>query len=161
LQGRKLSVYKNDTKQAAALAELPGYQKGRRRQRPDAAPTRGLLNVTTHQVHKHEEEIVLTQKESLADTSIVVRLAYVAGQLTCAIEDQGVGIRPEEINRIFDPLYRSDAPTHRKIGGTGLGLSIVAKACALLAIELTVQSELGQGSTFTLQFSNESATAPA
>ncbi|MBC6609598.1 HAMP domain-containing protein [Hymenobacter sp. BT507] len=91
-------------------------------------------------------------KYSLADTAIVVRLGCVARQLTCAIQDQGVGIRPEELDRIFDPLYRSDALAHRKIGGTGLGLSIVAKACALLDIKLTVHSVLGQGSTFTLQF---------
>ena len=72
--------------------------------------------------------------------------------LCCTIADQGIGIRPEDLGRIFNPLFRSDALAHKEIGGTGLGLSIVAKASALLGIKLDVQSELGRGTTFALYF---------
>lgn len=91
-------------------------------------------------------------KYSPAGSTITVALATAAGRLRCAITDQGIGIRPEDQARIFDPLYRADALAHKHIGGTGLGLSIVAKACALLGIELSVQSELSRGATFTLLF---------
>ena len=91
-------------------------------------------------------------KYSPAGSTITVGLARAGSRLVCTIADQGIGIRAEELNRIFDPLYRSDALAHKEIGGTGLGLSIVAKACALLAIELDVASEVGQGTTFTLRF---------
>ncbi|QDA61067.1 sensor histidine kinase [Hymenobacter jejuensis] len=91
-------------------------------------------------------------KYSPAGSTITVVLSSGADRLTCTIIDQGIGIRPDELGRIFDPLYRSDALAHKEIGGTGLGLSIVAKACALLHIKLDVQSELGQGTTFTLEF---------
>ncbi|MBF9239938.1 HAMP domain-containing protein [Hymenobacter sp. BT683] len=91
-------------------------------------------------------------KYSPAGSTITVALAPVAGRLRCAITDQGIGIRPEDQSRIFAPLYRSDALAHKHIEGTGLGLSIVAKACALLGIKLTVQSEFGRGTTFTVLF---------
>lgn len=91
-------------------------------------------------------------KYSPAHSTVTIRLFARAGRVACAIADQGVGIRPEELARIFDPLYRSDALEHKHIDGHGLGLSIVAKACALLGIELTVTSKLGQGSVFTLLF---------
>jgi two-component system heavy metal sensor histidine kinase CusS len=91
-------------------------------------------------------------KYSPAGSVIAVGLAHADNRLACTIIDQGIGIRNEELDRIFDPLYRSDALAHKEIGGTGLGLSIVAKACALLAIELEVTSEVSRGTTFTLRF---------
>ncbi len=91
-------------------------------------------------------------KYSPAGSAITVGLLPVGGRLRCTITDEGIGIRPEDLDRIFDPLYRSDALRHKHIGGTGLGLSIVAKACQQLGIELAVASELGRGSTFTLHF---------
>jgi signal transduction histidine kinase len=91
-------------------------------------------------------------KYSPAGSSIRVSLACGDTHLHCAIADQGIGIRPDDLTHIFDPLYRSEALAHKHIDGTGLGLSIVAKACDLLAIERTVASTLGQGTTFTLGF---------
>jgi two-component system heavy metal sensor histidine kinase CusS len=91
-------------------------------------------------------------KYSPVGSAITVVLARAGQWLSCTIRDEGIGIRPDELDKIFDPLYRSDALSHKHIGGTGLGLSIVAKASALLGIELAVQSELGRGTTFTLRF---------
>lgn len=91
-------------------------------------------------------------KYSPAGATVAVGLARRGPQLVCTVADQGIGIHPADLARIFDPLYRSDALAHKHIDGTGLGLSIVAKACALLGIERTVQSELGQGTIFTLVF---------
>ena len=91
-------------------------------------------------------------KYSLAGSTIRVGLTRRGPYLHCTIADQGIGIRPEDLPHIFDPLYRSEALTHKDIDGTGLGLSIVAKACDLLAIERSVTSTLGQGTLFTLGF---------
>ncbi|RYE89521.1 MAG: ATP-binding protein, partial [Cytophagaceae bacterium] len=83
---------------------------------------------------------------------ITVKLVQEESYLSCTIADCGIGIRSEELDKIFHPLYRSDALDHKEIVGMGLGLSIVAKACALLNIERTIQSKVGQGTRFTLQF---------
>jgi len=91
-------------------------------------------------------------KYSPAGSTITIGLAHTGQRLICTITDQGIGIRPEDVEQIFNPLFRSDALAHKHIGGTGLGLSIVAKACEVLDIEFDVQSELGRGTTFTLRF---------
>ncbi|WP_157886866.1 sensor histidine kinase [Hymenobacter sp. PAMC 26628] len=91
-------------------------------------------------------------KYSPAGSTIAVGMAHRGPRLVCTVADQGIGIQPADLARIFDPLYRSDALAHKHIDGTGLGLSIVAKACTLLGIERTVQSKLGQGTVFTLVF---------
>jgi len=91
-------------------------------------------------------------KYSPAGSSIRIVLAQRPGRLVCTIADAGIGIAPADLAHIFDPLYRSNALTHKDIEGAGLGLSIVDKACALLGIERAVQSELGRGTVFTLGF---------
>ncbi len=67
-----------------------------------------------------------------------------------SVVDQGIGIPPDEIDRIFERFYRVDPARHRSTGGTGLGLSIVKHVAATHGGEVRVWSVEGQGSTFTL-----------
>jgi two-component system sensor histidine kinase SenX3 len=68
-----------------------------------------------------------------------------------AVADQGQGIPESEQARIFERFYRVDAARSRATGGTGLGLAIVKHICANHGGEITVWSEQGQGSTFTMR----------
>jgi signal transduction histidine kinase len=72
--------------------------------------------------------------------------------LCCSIKDDGIGIRPEELERIFDSFYRSDAPEHLQIKGNGLGLAIARKAADSFGARLEVKSDFGKGSCFSLYF---------
>ncbi|HET8718411.1 MAG TPA: ATP-binding protein [Nocardioidaceae bacterium] len=67
------------------------------------------------------------------------------------VTDQGIGIPAGEIDRIFERFYRVDPARHRSTGGTGLGLSIVKHVAASHGGEVSVWSEPGQGSSFTLR----------
>lgn len=67
-----------------------------------------------------------------------------------AVTDQGAGISPEDQERVFERFYRVDPARSRRTGGTGLGLAIVKHVAAGHGGEVSVWSELGQGSTFTL-----------
>jgi CheY-like chemotaxis protein/CHASE3 domain sensor protein len=67
-----------------------------------------------------------------------------------SVRDTGVGIAPHQHEVIFEAFRQADGSIHRKFGGTGLGLSISRDLAALLGGEITVQSELGAGSVFTL-----------
>jgi two-component system sensor histidine kinase SenX3 len=67
------------------------------------------------------------------------------------VSDNGIGIPPAELDRIFERFYRVDYARSRANGGTGLGLAIVKHIVAIHGGEVSVWSQVGQGSTFTLK----------
>jgi two-component system sensor histidine kinase SenX3 len=67
------------------------------------------------------------------------------------VTDQGDGLTPEDQERVFERFYRVDAARSRQTGGTGLGLSIVKHVAQNHGGEVTLWSQPGQGSTFTLR----------
>ena len=81
---------------------------------------------------------------------IVVRSRADEQEVTVSIIDRGIGIAPENLQRIFDPFWQVEQRSTRKAGGTGLGLSVSRSLARLIGGEISVESEFGKGSTFTL-----------
>ena len=84
-------------------------------------------------------------------TRVAVSVRSEEGLVEIAVSDQGHGIHKSEQARIFERFYRIDAARSRDTGGTGLGLAIVKHICANHGGEVTVWSEEGHGSTFTMR----------
>jgi len=85
------------------------------------------------------------------NTRVGVGVALAGDLVEVAVVDQGIGIAADEQARVFERFYRVDPARSRDTGGTGLGLSIVKHVAADHGGEVTMWSEPGRGSTFTLR----------
>jgi adenylate cyclase len=77
------------------------------------------------------------------------------------VRDTGIGIARDRLGSIFHPFEQADGTISRKYGGTGLGLAVSRSLCELMGFALSVESEQGRGSVFTVSFRPPSPTSPA
>ncbi|MEV1143809.1 ATP-binding protein [Micromonospora sp. NPDC049799] len=85
------------------------------------------------------------------DTTVRITARAEGEHVTIAVTDQGIGIAPTDVDRIFERFYRADQARSRSTGGTGLGLAIVKHIASNHGGRVEVSSTLGGGSTFTLR----------
>jgi signal transduction histidine kinase/CheY-like chemotaxis protein len=116
-----------------------------------------LLNLLSNAAKfTHQGEIALVVQGEQEDGADWVRMS---------VSDAGIGIPPEKIDHVFEEFSQADDTTTRDYGGTGLGLPISRRFCQLMGGDITVESTVGEGSTFTirlpLQVAEESGTAAA
>lgn len=78
--------------------------------------------------------------------------------ISIVIKDSGVGIPQERLQHIFDPFVQAESSTTREFGGTGLGLAIVKQLVQLMGGRVSVQSEIGVGTTFFIDIELEVTT---
>jgi PAS domain S-box-containing protein len=80
-------------------------------------------------------------------------------QVTISVSDTGIGLSEDQRARLFQPFAQADSSTTRRFGGTGLGLSIVRRLAQLMKGDITVESQQGAGSTFTVRLTLQAAPA--
>jgi len=94
-------------------------------------------------------------KYSPQDTTVEVRLTADAERVRIAVCDQGIGIAPEDKARLFTEFFRAKNAKAQQVEGTGLGLVLTKKIMELHGGSIQVQSTLGEGSTFEVEFPKE------
>jgi signal transduction histidine kinase/DNA-binding response OmpR family regulator len=103
----------------------------------------GLFNLLSN-ASKFTQRGTITleaHREMLADSETV----------SFRVTDTGIGMNPEQVGRLFQEFTQASESTTRKYGGTGLGLAITQHFCRMLGGDVTVYSEEGRGSTFTMK----------
>jgi signal transduction histidine kinase len=74
-----------------------------------------------------------------------------ADWVTFSVSDTGIGMTPEQMGKLFQAFSQAEASTARAYGGTGLGLAVTRRLCQMMGGDITVESEYGIGSTFTIR----------
>lgn len=92
--------------------------------------------------------------------ALTVRHAAATDRIEIAVSDTGVGIPEERLAAIFDPFVQADVSTTRTHGGTGLGLSISKRLIEMMGGTIRVESEIGTGTTFTVELPLTRTDAP-
>ena len=88
---------------------------------------KGAITIATHQVQEHGRDWV-----------------------TLSVADTGIGMTPQQMGKLFQEFSQASSATASKYGGTGLGLAISKRFCQMMGGDITVESEPGRGSTFTI-----------
>jgi len=89
-------------------------------------------------------------KFTRAGGTVTLGVSTAPNRLVLSVSDTGIGIAPEAAGRLFRPFEQADGSTTRRFGGTGLGLSISRNLVDLMEGEITLESVVGEGSTFTV-----------
>jgi signal transduction histidine kinase len=177
---RILSNSKNLLDLVNDILDLSRIEAGRLELRPEPCDLLQLLEITIGQLRSLAEEKNLTVRvhstlphsrafnDSMRVRQILINLLSNAikftnsgeisielsepepGRVAIAVQDAGIGIAPTDLKRIFEVFRQIDQTINRKYGGTGLGLAITRSLVEMMGGEITVQSQLGQGSTFTI-----------
>lgn len=116
-----------------------------------------LSDALTNLVHN-----AISYSDEGARVAVSARLTTEDGEdyVDLAVSDNGIGIAPADLQRIFERFYRVDYGRSRDAGGTGLGLSIVKHIASVHGGSVSVWSQPGQGSTFTVRLPALTATDP-
>lgn len=111
-----------------------------------------ILNILTNAI-KYTKQGFIEFKVSSIQKDGVCRLII-------SVEDSGIGIKPESINKLFTKFERLDIEKNNTIEGTGLGLAITKKLLELMGGQIVVQSVYGKGSKFTIALDQKIVTNP-
>ena len=103
-----------------------------------------LLNILTNAVkYTNEGSVTMTIGWRKADDGHIM--------LTASVADTGIGIKQEDISKLFSAFERIEEKRNRSIEGTGLGMNIVQQLLSMMGSQLQVESEYGKGSTFSFE----------
>jgi signal transduction histidine kinase/DNA-binding response OmpR family regulator/HAMP domain-containing protein/uncharacterized protein YaaR (DUF327 family) len=113
-------------------------------------PDLPLLNTDTLKIKQILLNLLSNAAKFTEHGAITVTAKKQNSMISISVKDDGIGIEAKNLDRVFEEFQQIDSSNARKYKGTGLGLAIAKKYALLLGGNLTVRSEIGKGSTFTL-----------
>lgn len=159
IESGKMTLYCEDIEIAAMVRDveatiMPLVQKNRNTLATEIPPDVGLMHSDLTKIRQSLFNLLGNAAKFTQDGTIrLVVTTHTKNRrhfVSFAISDTGIGMKPEQLGRLFEPFTQADESTTRKYGGTGLGLAISRRFCRMLEGDIEVASTEGQGSTFTI-----------
>lgn len=117
----------------------------------DVPPTLPAVRVDADRLHQVLVNLLNNARKYSHPGSVIrVRAAATANRVTISVTDQGVGIPADQLMRVFEPFHQVDDIRRPNVTGLGLGLYLVREICSAMDCDVRVDSELGRGSTFSI-----------
>lgn len=156
IEAGKMELYLESFQVPVTLQEIvftmqPLLQKNGNQLQVDCEPEIGEMYADVTKVRQILFNLLGNACKFTNQGTIFLRVFQKAGQMIVfEVRDTGIGMTREQLNKLFQPFTQADTSTTRQYGGTGLGLAIAKQFCQMMGGDITVDSELGKGSTFTI-----------
>ena len=137
-------------REACALVE-PLAKEKRLAFHVDLAPEPVWVETDTGKVHQIVLNLLSNAVKFTDAGEVALTLQVEGAEAVLQVRDTGIGIAPENLERIWDAFSQVEQAPTRRVGGTGLGLSVTRNLARLLGGDVTVESQMGRGSAFTLR----------
>ncbi|MGE3308380.1 MAG: response regulator [Limisphaerales bacterium] len=163
IEAGKITLYVEDFELAPLAGDVvatvrPMADRNGNRLSLDCDPRVGTMHADQTKVRQILFNLLSNASKFTHDGEVTLRVRRLAGpdgnqasaRVVFTVTDSGIGMTDEQLGRLFQVFTQADASTTRKFGGTGLGLAITRKFCRLMGGDVTVTSEAGKGSVFTV-----------
>src|SRR6266446_3217970 len=155
IEAGKLELYLEDVPLPALIEEVraivgPLAAKNSNRLHIDCPPDIGALHTDRTKLKQCLLNLLSNATKFTSNGDISLDLKRQGAAMSFVIRDTGLGMTPEQLSKLFQSFVQADASTTKRYGGTGLGLAITKRFCQALGGDVSVESEPGKGSTFTI-----------
>ncbi len=163
IEAGKMAVERIGVSPVRAVEEAAALMRGRAEEKGVALrvehvyPLPGKINTDPLRLRQVLVNLIGNAVKFTEEGSVTVRLSYADETMRFDIVDTGIGMSAEQMARLFTEFTQADATVTRRYGGTGLGLSISRRLAQMLGGDVSVASEPGVGSEFTLRVSAQGA----
>src|SRR6266481_2271379 len=155
VEAGKLELYLEDVPLPALIEEVraivgPLAAKNSNRLHIDCPSDIGALHTDRTKLKQCLLNLLSNATKFTSNGAISLELKRRGPAMSFVIRDTGLGMTPEQLSKLFQSFVQADASTTKRYGGTGLGLAITKRFCQALGGDVSVESEPGKGSTFTI-----------
>ena len=170
IEAGKMTLYLEEFEVAALIDDVsttiqPLVDKNANQLIVDLAPEAGMLKADETKVRQTLFNLLSNASKFTQEGTITLETRRHEREgrdwLTFKVMDTGIGMSQEQMAKVFDEFTQADSTTTRKFGGTGLGLTISKKFCQLMGGDITVESEEGRGTRFTVELPAVVGDVPA
>ena len=164
IEAGKLELYLEDVPLPALIEEVrtivgPLAAKNSNRLHIECPSDIGALHTDRTKLKQCLLNLLSNATKFTSNGAISLELKRQGPALSFVIRDTGLGMTPEQLSKLFQNFVQADASTTKRYGGTGLGLAITKRFCQALGGDVSVESEPGKGSTFTIMLPDRQSKA--